>query len=51
MSNAKTNYGDLNALFRPAAHYASPDEVLRSATIGSGETDHLVILGLRHVRR
>lgn len=28
MTNANTNSGNLNPLFHPAAHYASPDDVL-----------------------
>ena len=28
MTDAKTNYGELDPLFHPAAHCASPDEVL-----------------------
>jgi hypothetical protein len=49
MSNAKTNYDDLNALFHPAAHYASPDEVLKDQQLSAPEK-RILILGLRHVR-
>lgn len=28
MTNANTNTGNLNPFFRPAAHYASPEDVL-----------------------
>ena len=37
MSNAKTNYDHFNALFHPAAHHASPDEVLKDQQLSAPE--------------
>ena len=37
MTNVRTNSGDLNPLFHPAAHYASPDDVLNDETLSAPE--------------
>ncbi len=37
MTNAKTNSSNLHSLFHPAAHYASPDEVLNDETLSAPE--------------
>jgi hypothetical protein len=37
MTNARTNSGDLNPFFHPAAHYASPDDVLNDETLSASE--------------
>ena len=37
MTNVRTNSGDLNPLFHPAAHYASPDDVLNDETLSASE--------------
>jgi len=37
MTNVRTNSGDLNPLFHPAAHYASPDDVLNNETLSASE--------------
>ncbi|MBR0883823.1 hypothetical protein ABIF65_004342 [Bradyrhizobium japonicum] len=37
MTNARTNSGDLNPFFHPAAHYASPDDVLNDETLSAPE--------------
>jgi hypothetical protein len=37
MTNARTNFDDLNPLFHPAAHYASPDDVLSDETLSAPE--------------
>lgn len=37
MTNANTNTGNLHPLFHPAAHYASPDEVLNDGALSVPE--------------
>ena len=37
MTNAKTSTGKLDPLFHPAAHYASPDEVLNDDDLSTPE--------------
>ncbi|WFU82593.1 hypothetical protein QA645_07610 [Bradyrhizobium sp. CIAT3101] len=37
MTNANTNAGNLHHLFHPAAHYASPDDVLSDAALSASE--------------
>lgn len=37
MTNVKTNAGTLNPLFHPAAHYASPDDVLNAEELSTPE--------------
>lgn len=37
MTNVNTNAGTLNALFHPAAHYASPDDVLNAEELSTPE--------------
>ena len=37
MTNVRTNSGDLNPLFHPAAHSASPDDVLNNETLSASE--------------
>jgi len=37
MTDAKTNYGELDPLFHPAAHYASPDKVLNDEDLSMPE--------------
>jgi hypothetical protein len=37
MTNVRTNSGDLNPLFHPAAHSASPDDVLNNGTLSASE--------------
>ncbi|MBR0706272.1 MULTISPECIES: hypothetical protein [Bradyrhizobium] len=37
MSNANTNTGNLNPLFHPAAHYASPEDVLNDNELSAPE--------------
>jgi hypothetical protein len=37
MTNANTNAGNLNPLFHPAAHYASPEDVLNDNELSTPE--------------
>jgi hypothetical protein len=37
MTNANTNAGNLDPLFHPAAHYASPDDVLNDNELSAPE--------------
>jgi hypothetical protein len=37
MSNANTNTGNLDPLFHPATHYASPDDVLNDDELSASE--------------